>query len=56
MKKELPKLHEEVAKLHNDAAAGKMDKDDAKFQCAKLNRLISIDNKFIGISIKVSND
>ena len=56
MTKELPKLREQVAKLHNDAAAEKMDKEDAKFECAKLNRYIGLDNKVIGVAIKVAND
>lgn len=56
MKKDLPKLREEVAKLHNDAAAEKLDKDDAKFQCAQKSRLIGVKNKFIGTSIKIAND
>ena len=56
MKKDLPKLREEVAKLHNDAAAGKMDKDAAKFQCAQKSRLIGVNNKLIGTSLKIAND
>lgn len=56
MKKDLPKIREKVAKLHNDAAAEKLDKDDAKFQCAQQSRLIGVKNKFIGTSIKVAND
>lgn len=56
MKKDLPKLREKVAKLHNDAAAEKLDKDDAKFQCAQQSRLIGVKNKIIGTSIKAAND
>ena len=56
MKKELPKYREGVAELHKDAAAGKMDKDAAKFQCAQLNRLIGVSNKIIGVYLKVAND
>ena len=56
MKKDLPKLREEVAKLHNDAAAEKIDKDDAKFQCAQKSRLIGVANKSIGVALKVAND
>ena len=56
MKKDLPKIREKVAKLHNDAAAEKLDKDDAKFQCAQQSRLIGVKNKIIGTSIKVAND
>ena len=56
MKKDLPKLREEVAKLQNDAAAEKIDKDDAKFQCAQKSRLIGVANKSIGVALKVAND
>lgn len=56
MKKDLPKLREKVAKLHNDAAAEKLDKDDAKFQCAQQSRLIGVKNKLIGTSLKIAND
>ena len=56
MKKDLPKIREKVAKLHNDAAAEKLDKDDAKFQCAQQSRLIGVKNKLIGTSIRVAND
>ena len=56
MKKDLPKLREEVAKLHNDAAAEKLDKDDAKFKCAKLNRMIANTNRTIGAVLKIAND
>lgn len=56
MKKDLPKLREEVAKLHNDAAAGKMGEAAAKFQCAQKSRLIGVKNKYIGTNLKVAND
>ena len=56
MKNDLPKLREQVAKLHNDAAAEKIDKDDAKLQCAKLNRMIANTNRTIGTAIKIAND
>ena len=56
MKKDLPKIREKVAKLHNDAAAEKLDKDDAKFQCAQQSRLIGVMNKSIGVSLKAAND
>ena len=56
MKKDLPKIREKVAKLHNDAAAEKLDKDDAKFQCSQQSRLIGVKNKFIGTSLKLAND
>lgn len=56
MKKDLPQIREKVAKLNNDAAAEKMDKDDAKFQCAQQSRLIGVKNKLIGASLKIAND
>ena len=56
MKKNLPRIREKVAKLHNDAAAEKIDKETAKFQCAQQSRLIGVKNKFIGTSIKIAND
>ena len=56
MKKDLPKIREKVAKLHNDAAAEKLDKDDAKFQCAQQSRLIGVKNKLIGTTLKIAND
>ena len=56
MKKDLPKLREEVAKLHNDAAAEKLEKDAAKFQCAQKSRLIGVKNKLIGTDLKIANN
>ena len=56
MKKELPQAREKVAKLHNDAAAEKLDKDVAKFQCAQKSRLIGVKNKSIGACLKIAND
>ena len=56
MKKDLPKIREQVAKLHNDAAAEKIDKEAAKFYCTQKSRLIDVKNRFIGASIKIAND
>ena len=56
MKTELPMAREKVAKLNNDAAAEKIDKDVAKFQCAQASRLIGVLNRTIGLSLKVAND
>ena len=45
---------EEVSEA--DAAGERIDKDDAKFQCAQLSRCIGVYNRGIGVSIKIAND